>query len=81
MAQTQFIWNPQSSKALYYLQNALMNRANKLSFENVSLYLKHPGLSSIRGVVLSCLHINLQNFFSYELQWKARIFSRPSFDE
>lgn len=37
----------------YHLGNAGMKEENKLSFENIVLYIKHPGLSNIRRVILS----------------------------
>ena len=65
MAQNQFSWNPQSSKAWCYLENAGMKEAKKLFFKTVVLYIQHPGLSNIRRIVLSCLFINLQNLFFF----------------
>lgn len=46
----------------YHLGNDGM-KEKKMSFENIVLYIKHPGLSNIRRIILSCLNINLKNFF------------------
>ena len=48
-----------------YFQNTGVKKAKKKkkSLESVVLYIKHSRFSIIGGVILSCLHINLENIF------------------